>query len=98
MQYREFGNTGFRISALGFGAMRLPFGDEQKSIAAMRRAFDLGVNYVDTAHGYGDGKSEILVGKALKGYRDKVMLSSKFPTWGKQNRSDYRTTLEEQLK
>lgn len=106
MQYRKFGNTGFNISALGFGAMRLPeyerdgikHVEEERSIQMIHRAFDLGVNYIDTAYGYLNGKSEIVVGRALKGYRDRVRLSTKFPMWKVEDKSDYRRTLEEQLK
>ncbi len=106
MQYREFGNTGVKISALGFGAMRLPgeekdgqfIIDEETSIKIIHRAFELGVNYIDTAYGYCGGKSEIVVGKALKGYRDKVYLSTKMPTWNVKQHGDYRRFLEEQLK
>ncbi|HHV95579.1 MAG TPA: 4Fe-4S dicluster domain-containing protein [Clostridiaceae bacterium] len=106
MQYREFGNTGVKISALGFGAMRLPgeekdgqfIIDEETSIKIIHRAFELGVNYIDTAYGYCGGKSEIVVGKALKGYRDKVYLSTKMSTWNVKQHGDYRRFLEEQLK
>jgi predicted aldo/keto reductase-like oxidoreductase len=98
MQYRPFGTAGFEISALGFGAMRLPFEDETESIAIMQRAFDQGVNYVDTAFMYGGGKSESLVGKALRGYRDRVRVASKFPTWNAQKSSDYRRILDQQLR
>lgn len=106
MQYRKFGNTGVMISALGFGAMRLPeyekdgqwYVDEGKSVEMIHKAFDLGVNYIDTAYGYCHGKSEIAVGKALKGYRDKVYLSTKLPLWQVKDTSDYRRLLEEQLK
>jgi predicted aldo/keto reductase-like oxidoreductase len=106
MQYRKFGNTGIEISALGFGAMRLPqyeengkwFVDEEKSIAMFHKAFEQGVNYVDTAYGYCHGNSEITVGKALKGWRDKVFLSTKLPLWHVKETSDYRRLLEEQLK
>lgn len=76
MQYREFGNTGVRLSALGFGAMRLP-ADEDYAIQVIHKAFELGVNYIDTAPGY--GQSERICGKALKGWRDKVYVSTKNP-------------------
>ena len=87
MQYRKFGNTGFQISALGFGAMRLPETtingkkvlDEEEGIRMIHRAFELGVNYIDTAPYYCNGESEIVVGKALKGWRNKVMVSTKNP-------------------
>ena len=82
MNYNEFGKTGIKLSNLGFGAMRLPMLGEGKvneelAIPLMQRAFDLGVNYVDTAPVYCDRMSEPAVGKALKGYRDKVYVSTK---------------------
>lgn len=87
MIYKEFGKTGAKVSALGFGAMRLPmvevdgkkFIDEEKAIPVIHRALELGVNYVDTAPYYCDSLSEITVGKALKGVRNKVYLSTKNP-------------------
>ncbi len=106
MQYRSFGNTGIKVSILGFGAMRLPEVEikgkyqvkEEESIEMIQRAFELGVNYIDTAYPYCHRQSELVVGKALKGWRDKVYLSSKMPTWEVKKRSDYRRLLEEQLK
>lgn len=100
MEYRDFGKTGIKISRLGFGAMRLPMAevngkrivDEEKAIAMIHRAFTLGVNYIDTAFFYNDGLSEITVGKALKGWRDKVYLSTKYPF-----DDGFRPTLERQL-
>jgi predicted aldo/keto reductase-like oxidoreductase len=87
MEYTIFGNAGYKVSKLGFGAMRLPMTevngkkaiDEEKAIPLMHRAFDMGVNYIDSAPYYCDSLSEIAVGKALKGYRDKVYLSTKNP-------------------
>ncbi len=76
MQYREYGNTGKMISALGFGAMRLPK-DDDYAVAIMQRYLDLGGNLIDTARGYGDGRSERLVGQAIQGRRDQVYLSTK---------------------
>lgn len=96
MQYRVFGNTGFKVSALGFGAMRLPQ-DEAEAITVIRRALDLGVNYVDTAPGYMDGTSEITVGKAIKGYRDRIYLSTKNPIENASG-ADWRKRLENSLR
>ena len=87
MQYRPFGHTGINISTLGFGSMRLPSNqvdgktvyDEELGIRIIRRAFELGVNYIDTAPYYCDGESEVIVGKALKDWRDRVYLSTKNP-------------------
>jgi len=87
MIYKEFGRTGIKLSALGFGAMRLPMKevdgkkivDEELAVPLMQKAFDMGINYVDTAPLYCEKLSEDAVGKALKGYRDKVYLSTKNP-------------------
>lgn len=105
MQYRPFGNTGIHISALGFGAMRLPTVktgekeqlDYDESVRIMRLAFDQGVNYVDTAPYYCGGESEVAVGRALKGYRDKVYLSTKNPIEDASG-ANYRKRLEQSLK
>jgi predicted aldo/keto reductase-like oxidoreductase len=78
MQYRPFGNTGVMVSALGFGAMRLPT-EEETAVHLVQKAIDLGVNYVDTAPGYLKGQSEVFVGKAIKNIRNKVYLSTKNP-------------------
>ncbi|MDL2233126.1 aldo/keto reductase [Ruminococcaceae bacterium OttesenSCG-928-L11] len=104
MQYVPFGKTGISVSRLGFGCMRFPSRtengvtvfDEDESIRMMQRAMDLGVNYFDTAPGYCETKSEIIVGKALKNCRDKVYLSTKNPI---ENASgdDYEKRLETSL-
>lgn len=81
MQYREYGKTGDWVSVLGYGAMRLPMvGDHvdmDLSVSLIRKSFELGVNYVDSAVGYCNGESQIAVGKAVKGWRDKVFVSTK---------------------
>ena len=86
MQYRDYGNTG-KVSALGFGCMRLPefekdgkwYIDEEKAIPMLRRAAELGVNYFDTGYFYCHHNSEAIVGKALKPIRSQVMISTKCP-------------------
>ncbi len=103
MQYRKFGNTGAEVSALGFGCMRLPVLEdgsvnEEEAVAIIRRAIDEGVNYIDTAYPYHDGKSEIVVGKALQdGYREKVYLATKCPLWAVKGEADFDRILNEQL-
>ena len=105
MQYKEFGKTGKKLSALGFGAMRLPMmkdGDksivnDELAIPLMRRAMDLGVNYIDSAPYYCDKQSEIAVGKAIKGYRDKVYITSKNPIENDSG-ADWTGRLESSLK
>lgn len=105
MQYTEFGKTGVKVSRLGFGCMRFPSSevdgkkvfDEEQSIRMMHRAMELGVNYFDTAPGYCDTISEIIVGKALKGHRDQVYLSTKYPTEVGTG-DDYEKKLETSLK
>jgi aryl-alcohol dehydrogenase-like predicted oxidoreductase len=69
--YRTLGKTGLRVSGVGCGAGIIP------DPVVINRAIDLGVNYFDTARGYGEGKSEQITGTALKGRRDKVVLASK---------------------
>lgn len=105
MQYRELGNTGIKISALGFGAMRLPqtnvggkmVFDTEESISMIHRSFELGVNYIDTAPYYCEKQSEEIVGKAIKGWRDKVYLSTKNPIEDDSG-DHYRERLENSLK
>jgi predicted aldo/keto reductase-like oxidoreductase len=81
MIYSTLGRTGLRVSRLGFGAMRLPMKDgnvvRDKAIPMIHYAFEHGVTYIDTAVGYCNSDSQRVVGEALKGWRDKVVLSTK---------------------
>lgn len=102
MLYRTMPKNGDKLSALGFGCMRLPMVDgkidEERAIAQIREAIDAGVNYVDTAWPYHDGESEPLLGKALRdGYREKVKIATKLPTWLIKSREDMDTFLNAQL-
>jgi uncharacterized protein len=105
MLYRKFGKTGVEVSALGFGAMRLPIIggkfdniDEKTTEAMLAYAVEHGVNYVDTAYVYHGGMSEKVVGKILKkGLRKKINLATKLPTWMITQRKDMDKYLDEQL-
>ena len=108
MQYRKLGNTGKKVSALGFGCMRLPTLkagepkiDLERAINLIREGIDSGINYIDTAHMYHDKESEIVVGLALKdGYREKVTLVTKCPVFYDDFKETTHFThyLDEQLK
>jgi aryl-alcohol dehydrogenase-like predicted oxidoreductase len=81
MQYRTLGSTGLKVSVIGLGTMVHaghfgPMKDEE-SLAAIDTALELGVNFIDTSDAYGAGYSETMLGNALKGRRDKVILATK---------------------
>ena len=102
MQYRNFGDLEWQVSALGFGAMRLPENDEgieeTKAIKMLRYAIDNGVNYVDTAWPYHGGESESFVAKALQdGYREQVRVATKMPSWELEKKEDLDRYLNQQL-
>jgi aryl-alcohol dehydrogenase-like predicted oxidoreductase len=82
MQQRELGTSGLTVSALGLGCMGMSafYGstDEQESIATIRRALELGVNFLDTAELYGPYTNEELVGRAVAGRRDDYVIATKF--------------------
>ncbi len=103
MRYRTMPKNGDQLSILGFGCMRLPATpegaiDEERAIAQIRRAIDAGVNYVDTAWPYHAGASEPLLGKALRdGYRQRVKVATKLPSWLIKSREDMDRFLDAQL-
>ncbi len=112
MQLREIGKTGVKVTPLGFGMMRLPMKDGgqaealtpadqvdvERSVAMLRQAIDGGINYVDTAYNYIGGMSETITGLALQdGYREKVYLATKSPTWLYREEADFDRLLAEQL-
>src|ERR1700677_5131464 len=84
MQYRTLGRTGIKVSPYALGAMMFgaPPGnpDHDDAIRIIHKALDAGINFVDTADRYSDGESEEIVGQALKGRRDNVVLATK--VWG----------------
>ena len=105
MKYRVLPGTDIKVSTLGMGCMRLPTLsvennpiDEPEAIKMVRHSIDSGVNYIDTAYGYHNGQSEVLVGKALlDGYREKVLLATKLPVWLVEKYEDMERLLDEQL-
>lgn len=106
MNYRKFGNTGEEISALGFGCMRFPelevdgkkIVDLDKTDEMLAKAYEQGVNYFDTAPYYCNSNSEAALGHGVKAFREKVLLSSKFPTEVAKKPRDFRRQLETTLK
>ncbi len=106
MKYREFGKTGLKVSALGFGLMRLPTrGNKflgrvktEETINLIRRSIDQGVNYFDSAYVYHLGASEKVLGQALKdGYREKVHIATKSFLTLVRKPEDFDKQLEKQL-
>ena len=103
MQYRTMPKNGDRLSILGFGCMRLASKDgavdEPRAVAQIRHAIDQGINYVDTAWPYHGGESEPLLGRALAdGYREKVRIATKLPSWLINRREEMDHFLNAQLK
>jgi aryl-alcohol dehydrogenase-like predicted oxidoreductase len=76
MIYSAVGSSALKVSRIGFGCMSLP-ADEKTAIPVLHKAIDLGVNYLDTADIYNDGINEMIVGKAIQGKRDKIIIASK---------------------
>jgi predicted aldo/keto reductase-like oxidoreductase len=87
VRYREFGKTGYKVSALGFGAMNLPNVSMEESRAALNYALDQGINYIDTAAAY--RTSEEILGECISHRRDEFFLATK------TGRRDYESAKEE---
>src|SRR6266496_1733591 len=85
MQFRELGRTHFNIGNIGYGAWGIGGkqwlgGTDDESVTALRRAIDLGVNFIDTALAYGDGHSEQLIGQVLRRNPDtQITVATKIP-------------------
>lgn len=105
MNYRDFGNTGEKISALGFGCMRFPeyvkeeksFVDQEKVDEMLLCAYQNGINYFDTAPAYCNSNSEAAVGHAVKGFRSEILISTKCPLGNGLTKDGYRKNLEASL-
>lgn len=83
MEYRVLGETGLKASAVGFGVWTVAttmwgINDDEVGIRLLRRAFDLGINFFDTADVYGDGKGETLLADALENHRNEIVIATKF--------------------
>jgi aryl-alcohol dehydrogenase-like predicted oxidoreductase len=84
MHYRKLGRTDLRVSEVGYGAWGIGGtgwvgADDDESLRALRRAIDLGINFVDTALAYGDGHSERLVGKVVRERGEQAYVATKVP-------------------
>lgn len=105
MNYRQFSNGKQKLSILGFGCMRLPLNsedskdiDSRKAQAMIRSAIDRGLNYIDTAYPYHGQQSEPFLAQVLAdGYRERVQLATKLPTWLVEKHKDFDKFLEQQL-
>jgi uncharacterized protein len=94
---RTLGKTGIEVSILGFGSGSrfLMYQDEDKALAALSRALDLGITYIDTAHSYGDGKSEERIGRLMPERRKQITLATKLSA---RTADDARRQIELSLK
>lgn len=98
MEYREIGRSGIKASAVTLGAwgigggFQFPDTDDNESIRTIHAALDAGVNIIDTAPVYGFGHSEEVVGKAIRGRRDRTILSTKCGLWWGDEEGSYRFT------
>ncbi|MFW5991840.1 MAG: aldo/keto reductase [Halanaerobiaceae bacterium] len=83
MKYRELGKSGIKVSTISMGCWAIAGGrnwgeqDDRDSVAAIRAAFDCGINFFDTAEGYGDGYSEKILGRTVKDFRKEIVIASK---------------------
>ena len=84
MKYKKLGKSGIEVSEIGFGAWSIALDwwgkkvEEDEAKRMLKKAYDLGINYFETADMYGKGKSEKLIGEVFKGMRDEVVISTKY--------------------
>jgi aryl-alcohol dehydrogenase-like predicted oxidoreductase len=106
MQFRQLGNSDLQVSVIGLGGNNFGWwSDRETSAKVIHRALDLGVNFIDTADMYDDGRSEDFIGSALKGVRQEVILATKFgakfrsdPSYGGASRSHIMRAVDASLK
>lgn len=89
MEYKQLGKSELLISTIGLGCMSLSSSKEQEAKAIIDQAIELGINYFDTADLYDKGKNEEMLGKALKGKRDKVIMATKVGNQWKEDGSGW---------
>ncbi|HEU5349300.1 MAG TPA: aldo/keto reductase [Ktedonobacterales bacterium] len=78
MEYRQLGKSGLRVSVIGLGGNTFGrYADEERTAAIVRQAIESGINMIDTADVYGNGASEELLGKAIRGHRDELIIATK---------------------
>ena len=105
MVYKELGNTGKKVSVLGFGGLRLPskitqnkeIVDDEKAFPLLTEAVKMGINYFDTGWGYVNEDSQRAIGHALKPYRDNIYLSNKLPLYLTEKPDDFWRYLDKEL-
>jgi len=101
MKHKPLGNSGISASIVGLGAWVIGGGtvwgqdpDDRESVRTIQAALDLGVNLIDTAPAYGFGRSETVVGQALKGRRDQAVLATKCGLWWDDSRGSFFTEFD----
>ena len=82
MNYRLLGKTGLKVSAVGLGCMSIAEIDDNAAVATIHKALDMGVTLFDTADAYGNGRSEMLLGRTLSGKRDQLVIATKVGHFG----------------
>ena len=102
MQYITLGKTGLKVSRLGFGCMRLPMKtqsevDRELAIPMLHKGVELGITYFDTAVGYCSGDSQRVLGEAMEGMRDKIIISTKNHHYDKSDKKGWWKNLEDSL-
>ncbi|HSH78742.1 MAG TPA: aldo/keto reductase [Herpetosiphonaceae bacterium] len=100
MHYRTMGKTGLQVSEIGFGAWGIGKSgwvgaEDDESLRALNRAIDLGLNFIDTAYGYGDGHSERLIGQVLRERSERVYVATKIPPKNRQWPAAHTTPVED---